>query len=448
MNINNRNRTANIKDIEIHTEEVNDILSRPPVWILRWGITLFFAIIAVLFIGSIFFAYPDIITAPITVSSINLPVHLRAKTGGKIDRFLVREGELVSVGTVTAIIESATDYNDFLILQQLCHRFRELLSMPEYNTKIITTFHIPLHLHLGNIQSPYTQFLKSLHDYKTFMDANYHTQKIALIRKQMAAQQEILQQGTRQLSNVEEQYLIQQGIYSRDSALFGQGVIPQADLEQSRLKRLSTAQQYENLKSSITNMRLALLQSEQMIFELAQEQIDRRLQYESTLSGNFDNLLSQMAQWEQTNLIVSPIDGKTIFTQYWQEHQNVTVGDLVLTIVPQEKAGISGKVYIPLQGVGKVKMGQQVNIKLDNFPYMEFGMVEASVTHISAIPVEIHGVKTVIADVHFPKGLSTNYHLTIESGEEMNGVADIITENISLFARFFNPIRHILKSRT
>jgi len=449
-----------VKNIEpeIHSEEVNDILYRPPAWILRWGITLFFAIIVALFIGSIFFRYPDVITAPATISSTHLPVHLRAKTSGKIERFLVGEGDAVIPGTVAAIIESATDYNDFLTLQQLCNTFRnQLLNSGATATKMgdtsafgslpsaLTSF--PLHLNLGNIQSSYTQFLKSVHDYKTFLDANYHAQKITLIRKQMVQQEEILRQGERQLYNSEEQYFIQKSAYSRDSALFAQGVIPQADIEQSRLKRLATEQQYESLKSSITGMRLTLLQSEQMIFELSQEQNDRRLLYENTLAGSLDNLISQMAQWEQTNLLITPIAGRAVFTQYWQEHQNVNAGDLVLTIVPVEKAGISGKLYIPLQGAGKVKTGQQVNIKLDNFPYMEFGLVEAKIVHISVVPVEIGGTRMMIADVSFPKGLITNYNLTVDSGEEMNGAGDIITEDISLFARFFNPIRHVLKSR-
>jgi HlyD family secretion protein len=256
-----------------------------------------------------------------------------------------------------------------------------------------------------------------------------------------------LRLGERQLSHSEEQYLIQKGAFARDSALFATGVIPQADMEQIRLKRLADVREYENLKSSITNMKLTLLQSEQLIFELTQEQNDRLLQFENSLTGSFDNLTSQMAQWEQTNLLISPIAGTAVFTRYWQDHQNVNAGDLVVTIIPQEKTGISGKLYLPLQGAGKVKTGQQVNIKLDNFPYMEFGMVEARITHISAIPVETGGVKMLMADVSFPKGLVTNYHISVESGEELNGTGDIITENISLFARFFNPIKHVFRSR-
>ena len=420
------------KEIELHSEEINDILSRPPAWILRWGITVVFVIVVAIFIGSIFFKYPDIITAPVTISSTNLPVHLRAKTSGKIERFFVQEGDAVTAGAIIALIENTANYNDFLILKRLCGNMEA---------------DFPHHLNLGNIQSSYTQFLKSKSDYGAFVDANYHAKKITLIRKQMLQHQEVLKQGQRQLSIFEEQYQIQRNIYERDSSLFAQNLISKADIEQSKIRRLSTTQQYESLKSNITNIQLTLLQSEQMIFELVQEQNDRRIQYENTLVGSFDNLTAQVAQWEQTNLIISPIDGKAAFTQYWQSNQHINIGELVLTVIPQDKVGHSGKLYLPLQGVGKVKVGQQVNIKLDHFPYMEFGMVEARITHISAIPIEIGNTKMVIADVSFPNGLTTNYNLPVESGEEMNGIADIITEDLSLFARFTNPIRHVFKSR-
>ena len=49
--------------IEIRSDEVNDILSRPPRWIIRWGIGVIFLVVLIIIIGSSFFKYPDIITA-------------------------------------------------------------------------------------------------------------------------------------------------------------------------------------------------------------------------------------------------------------------------------------------------------------------------------------------------------------------------------------------------
>ena len=48
-----------IEDKELKSEEIQEILSRPPHALIRWGITVFFMVISFLFIGGCFFSYPD-----------------------------------------------------------------------------------------------------------------------------------------------------------------------------------------------------------------------------------------------------------------------------------------------------------------------------------------------------------------------------------------------------
>ena len=61
------------KAIELRSEEVQEVMSRIPPWILRRGITLLFVIIVLLLSGSWFFKYPDVIQAGITVTSLEPP---------------------------------------------------------------------------------------------------------------------------------------------------------------------------------------------------------------------------------------------------------------------------------------------------------------------------------------------------------------------------------------
>ncbi|MDR0830937.1 MAG: hypothetical protein LBN95_12645, partial [Prevotellaceae bacterium] len=72
-------------DIELKSEEFQEVLSRVPSWIMRWGITLIFIVLAVLIAGSWFFKYPEVLNAPIVVSTQNLPFDIVAKVSGRID---------------------------------------------------------------------------------------------------------------------------------------------------------------------------------------------------------------------------------------------------------------------------------------------------------------------------------------------------------------------------
>ncbi|MDY0202359.1 MAG: HlyD family secretion protein, partial [Tenuifilaceae bacterium] len=59
--------------INIKSDEITEILGTPPRWVVRWGITLIFTIIGIVFIGSIFFRYPDTIIAPVVITAENPP---------------------------------------------------------------------------------------------------------------------------------------------------------------------------------------------------------------------------------------------------------------------------------------------------------------------------------------------------------------------------------------
>lgn len=59
------------KEIELRSEEVQEVMNHIPSWILRWGITVLFSIVIILLMGSFLFRYPDIIEAEVTISTQN-----------------------------------------------------------------------------------------------------------------------------------------------------------------------------------------------------------------------------------------------------------------------------------------------------------------------------------------------------------------------------------------
>jgi len=155
------------------------------------------------------------------------------------------------------------------------------------------------------------------------------------------------------------------------------------------------------------------------------------------------NLKSQIKQWKQRYLIISPIEGKVTFTKIWSKNQNVQTGEIVVTIIPTKATNIIGKIQIPAIGVGKVKLGQTVNIKFDNFPYMEFGLLRANIKSISLIPIQTEKGAIYTAEVEIPNTLISNYGKHLKFSQEMTGTADIITDDIRLLERFLNPLKSI-----
>ena len=119
---------------------------------------------------------------------------------------------------------------------------------------------------------------------------------------------------------------------------------------------------------------------------------------------------------------------------------------MLVTVVPNEDTKVVGKILLPPRGAGKVKEGQMVNVKFDNYPHMEFGMVRVQIKNISLVPVIVeNNQKAYMLAVDFPDKLKTNYGKELEFSQEMTGSAEIITEDLRLLDRFLNPIKSVIK---
>jgi hypothetical protein len=157
---------------------------------------------------------------------------------------------------------------------------------------------------------------------------------------------------------------------------------------------------------------------------------------------SFNQLKRAIRDWEQLYVLQSEIEGKVSFLNYYNVNQTVNQGDLVFTIIPSENSSYIAKLKTPAQNSGKIKVGQTVNISIDNYPDTEFGTLKGAVQHISALP-NTDGFYLI--DVLLPETLMTSYNKKIEFKQEMIGSAEIITEDLRLIERFFYQFREILK---
>ncbi len=429
-------------NLNLRSEEVQEILGRPPRWIVRVGISIIFVVVAGLFVGSYFLKYPDILPAPITVTTENLPAGVMAMTTGKIDTIAVAEKQTVREGELLAVIRNPAKLEDVMAVK----RMLEVADTVDVETCHGASLQNGTSLQLGDLQSAYTAFDNALTDYRHFVETDYHNRKIAVIRKQIAAQKNLLQKTVNQLNISRKQLATAQKLFEIDSTLYSNAALSLVDYQSARNSLLQQLSSLESSKMSVDNQQMSILQSEQSIFDLEQQRIDEEQRLTSALTSAKEQLAAQIRQWEQTYLLVAPCDGKVTFTKYWQKNQNVNAGEVLVTVVPDGDTQVVGKILLPQQGAGKVKVGQTVNVKLDNFPYLEYGMVKVCIRNISMVPVQVdENTKAYMLEVEFPENLVTTYGKLLTFSQEMTGTAEIITEDLRLLDKFINPIRAVIK---
>ncbi|OFY32124.1 MAG: hypothetical protein A2275_19145 [Bacteroidetes bacterium RIFOXYA12_FULL_35_11] len=434
--------------IEIRSEEVQEILGAVPRWITRWGITLIFIIFAIILFGSWVFKYPEIITAPVTVTHENPPVTLIAKVNGKLQTLLVTDKKNVKKGEHLIVIENSSSYKDVMLLKHKLDSFQFIytkLQTPEYlNIPTPEQFIFSDTLILGELQGFYSELKKNYSEYITFIKAAFHEKKIKSVQNQIEKYQQLSEKLSSQQKLVAEDLAIENQQYNRDSSLYSRGVFAKTDFEKSKANLIQKKYSHVGTKVTIDNTLIQIAQLQQVLLEIEQQYEEQNKAFKIALSQSLDNLKTGLKLWEDTYVLSSPIEGKVSFTKFWSQNQNIQANDKVVHIVPGKSSRIIGKIDLPISGSGKVKINQMVNIKIDNFPYIEYGMLTGKVEAISLVATD----NSFSVEVSLPDGFKSNYGKNLQFSNEMKGTAEIITEDMRLIERFLNPIRAILKGNS
>jgi len=423
------------RKVELQRKELEDMLGRVPGWITRNGMILFVCLFVLLLFGAWIFKYPDKQKARIVVTSVNPPADLRARTSGKITGLFVENDEQVSAGEVLAMIENPATYEDVVKLKRSL-AFLDSIPLDEATDELTEMSNV----NLGTIQVNYSLFLKAYRDFMEFRRISYHQRKIATLRNELAQQQGYTRSLSERSSIQEQAYDLANRQFNRDASLYEEDVISESDLEESRKSMLAERDKYQEIISLMAENNISMAQTQNQIVDLELKQQEEESGMINILQESYNNLKASITTWEQTYLLVAPVNGSVTFTRFWSENQNVQVGEKVLTVIPSESGSLIGKISLPLEGAGKVDVGDQVNIRFDNFPYLDYGMVKGYVSNIS----EVSDDDFYTVEVELPDGLTSFYNYPIPFSQNMQGNAEILTDKRRLLTRVLNPIRSAL----
>ncbi|QOW10118.1 HlyD family efflux transporter periplasmic adaptor subunit [Kaistella flava (ex Peng et al. 2021)] len=427
-----------LDNIELRSESVQDILSQPPHWMIRWGNTIIFIILLLILVMSYIIKYPEFVPASVIITSQNPPEKLEARTNSKIEKILIKDHQKVKTGQVMMVLQSTANYHDILELKDITDSLstNQLQSFP---LQKVSTFK------LGEIQSDYNSFAKAFQDERLF------TRLQPYAPENLAANQSLSEYRGR-IANLQQQRSIEVAKYEltkknfqRSQELFNQGVIAALELENEKIKFLQAEQNLKNINISLSQMQEAISGLNKTKSGASINTEKDKINYSSQTLQLYEQLRKSLRQWEQSYLFISSTDGTVSFQQFWGENQFVKQGDVLMSILPENTESLIGRMQIPSANSGKVQTGQKVLIKLDNYRFQEYGIIEGKVQNISLTPDE-NG--NYYVDVILPKRLKTSYNKTLPFDKELKGNGEIVTEDLRLIERFFFQIRKLLGYQT
>lgn len=421
------------KDIELRSEEVQEILTRPPHALVRWGITVFFGLLALFFIGGCFFKYPDTVDATVTVTTEHPPVWIVARGSGKLKELYRHDWDSVYAGDIIAVLDNPAVTSDVLAL-------KEELAGFAITDSCVLAMKFTERWALGSIQAAYASFLRNLTDYRNFLTLDLYEQKVEATVRELNEYRNYIGHLQRQVELDKQQSSIAETVHDREKGLYEDGLTAKAEYEKAQQELLSKRQGTEQLMTSLSTARIQEAQLEQSMIETKMEREREKNTQLTALKTALDELKTQMDDWELSFLFVSPANGILSYNDVWQKNQNVNGGDKVFSIVAEDTGAIIGKIKLPDSGSGKVKPGQRVNISVTGYPYMEFGFLTGQVQTVSLLADEA-GTYTVT--VSLPQELNTSYGKTLDFSGELAGTAQILTDERSVTARLLSPLQYL-----
>ena len=410
------------------SEEVQDIIERMPTRWCAW-VALIVSMLMSMLIGlSFLISYPDTVDGEVSITGANAPLRLVSRSNGRL-HLLKEPNQTISQNATIAYIESGASYNDVQLLKAYLERSPKTL---------------PSNLKLGELGGSYNSYLIAVEHWERLMKSDRYKTMRKSIEAQIGSNKEVVQQLSNSLGFKEKVLYNLQKAMERDSILASKKVVSKSELEQTQNSLLTQAEAEASLRSSQL-MKQAEIKTSQI--EIARSHIEEDEQLEAAyidMMAKRNLLQTELRLWEEKYVIKAPTNGKLDYLGFWRENLMIKEGVELFTILPQH-GEIMGEAYIPAIGAGKVKVGQLVNVKLNDYPYDEFGLLCGKVVSISPLinKVQMNNavVETYLVRIALPQGATTNFDHKLSLNFESKGTAEIVTKPKRLIERLFDNLK-------
>jgi multidrug efflux pump subunit AcrA (membrane-fusion protein) len=418
--------------VELRSEDVQEILGTPPGWLVRWGTTVVLLGFGMLLAAALFLRYPDVVEAKVVITTSNPPVEVVARADGRIARFFVHDKEKVAENQILAILNNTANYRNVLTLDSLVSHW---LHFEGEGFRQLT---LPEGLSLGDLETVYADFTSNLDLYKfgkTEKTASTNA-NIVNIQRQITLLDQSMEYDRKALARVKDLRGPAQELLNNKQKLFDQGIISKEDFEKERRNMAELDRQKDTYEDNIGRKQGEIRALSNGITNASFNRQENDANAGTRLHASLNTLKGSLDKWKQNYLIAAPIAGFVSFNgNFFTAQQYVKSGETLLTVVPPDHTGIIGRLLLPVSGSGKVKEQQKVIVKLDSYPYYEFGTIEGTVESKSQVPKDDHYAILV----KFPKVengfLITQYNKKVPFEQQLQGKAQIVTDDKGLLER-------------
>jgi multidrug resistance efflux pump len=414
------------------SEDVQEILSKPPSSLINWGSGSILAILILLISLSMFLKYPETISGEAKLTTSIDPSLIYNLSDGYLEKVFVGEDSIVQRGQVVGEIRSALLSENINFLDNQTSKVRTLIASKNPSIELPQTT-----LSFGLIQENYNNLLKLVYDYNQ-LNSSYHLESIQRLSSKAKSLKELslvltdkLDIGAKELENAKVQYQI-------DERLYKENVIAKSDWIEKTTKYHQKLNEFQNLKQSFLQNELQIKETEGQVLDLKYKNDEAKNKNMKEIEVALTSIENYKQDWKQKYTLIAPISGRINFIKKISSGDFLKVNQPVAYIIPQSR-DIRAKIKVPYKGFAKIKSGQKARITLDSYPYQEFGYITGSVIKTAEAPSEDNSYEVI---VELPDDLISSFKHRLTYKPNSKGFAEVITQDYSLFERLIFSSRN------
>lgn len=419
------------------SDALEEIITGMPAWIIRYGNIVLLVIISILLLTSYLIKYPESVVSEVTITTADPPQKIYTRIAGTIDSVFVKNNDTIMKNDPIAIFENSANYRHVKNLEDIISKLdirRDSGSFPIYGLPALL---------LGELEDPFSRFENSYIKYillKKYKDYDIrsatHIKNSTERRKRLASLQEQYRLNSKELE-------LMRLDKERSDQLYKKGIISRQEHERNEVEYVRSEKLAKNNLIEISELKNDMILSEQDLQLTQIEKIRDEGNVEQELFQNLDKLKVAIRDWEKKYILKSARNGRVTFLRDLKKNDYLQEKQLVVSVVPTQNLKPIAKLKTNIKNSGKIKIGQRVHIMLENYSYIEYGMLIGTVSNISLIP---DADNFYFIDVALNNDLVTTYNKRLDFQYELYGQAEIITQDVRLIERVLHQLKNLVKN--
>jgi len=421
-------------EINQKSEEVQAIIDRMPTYWTKWVVLCMSVLMSIFVLLGFLIHYPDTVDGQISLTATTAPVRLVANSNGRIKLLQTNKNKLQK-DDVISFLESGANYKHILQVDTILNYL---------NSSSSTKISLSDKLILGEVSSAYNAFLLSYFQYERINSSDIYTTVRQNLRLQIQSDEAVIANMNDEIQLKKQILHTSADQLRKDSALLVAKGMSEQEFQQQRNAYLSLQEAHLNLQSSRKMKQSDVARNQLEIQRMLLEETETKEKAYYDFISQKNELANSINLWKERYLQYAPVAGELEYLGFWRDNSFVQAGQELFSIIP-DKNSILGEVMIPSFGAGKVEIGQTANVKINNYPYDEYGMLKGVVESVSRITnklkIQNGEMDTYLVIISFPNGIVTNFGKTLPLDFDSKGTAEIITKRKRLIERLFDNLK-------